>query len=312
MTQVSPTVGNDPSEMVNKKSTNGGQQQHTNPVPEQLRIKCGKKLHCRYWEPTVSPRGLVMLIHGLAEHLGCYDELGCRLAAENFLAFGHDHVGHGMSDGHRVHVESIDEYVTDILNHIQLMREEHPQIPIFAVGHSMGGMILLSAALKEPSAFDGVVLMGPLIFIDPALASPVKLWAARLLSRVTPQLAVSSLDVADITSDEAEQELIKNDPLIWHGGVKCKWATATHECLVEINKKLTSMKVPFAVLHAEQDKLCNVQGSHALFEKAQVKDKHLKVYPNGRHHLYRETQIIRQEVLDDTVSWICQRAPSRT
>ena len=32
-----------------------------------------------------------MLIHGLAEHLGCYDELGCRFAAENFLAFGHDH-----------------------------------------------------------------------------------------------------------------------------------------------------------------------------------------------------------------------------
>lgn len=46
-------------------------------------------------------------------------------------------VGHGMSDGHRVHVESIDDYVNDILNHIQLMREEHPQIPIFAVGHSM-------------------------------------------------------------------------------------------------------------------------------------------------------------------------------
>ncbi len=51
-------------------------------------------------------------------------------------------------------------------------------------------MILLAASLREPSAFDGVVLMGPLIFIDPALASPVKLWAARLLSRVTPQLAV--------------------------------------------------------------------------------------------------------------------------
>ncbi len=46
-------------------------------------------------------------------------------------------VGHGKSDGHRVHVESIDDYVTDVLNHIHLMREEHPQIPIFAVGHSM-------------------------------------------------------------------------------------------------------------------------------------------------------------------------------
>ena len=45
-------------------------------------------------------------------------------------------VGHGMSDRHRVHVESIGDYVNDILNHIQLMREEHPQIPIFAVGNS--------------------------------------------------------------------------------------------------------------------------------------------------------------------------------
>lgn len=72
------------------------------------------------------------------------------------------------------------------------------------------------------------------------------------------------------------------------------------------------MKVPFAVLHAEQDKLCNVLGSKVLFEKAQVKDKYLKVFPVGCHHLYRETQIIRQEALDDTVSWICQRVPSRT
>lgn len=53
-----------------------------------------------------------------------------------------------------------------------------------------GGMILLASALKEPTIFDGIVLMAPLIFIDPALATPVKLWAARLFSRITPQLTV--------------------------------------------------------------------------------------------------------------------------
>jgi hypothetical protein len=51
---------------------------------------------------------------------------------------------------------------------------------------------------------------------------------------------VSSLNVEHITSDQAEQELIKNDPLVWKGGVKCKWATATHECLVVIQWILNS------------------------------------------------------------------------
>ena len=70
------------------------------------------------------------------------------------------------------------------------------------------------------------------------------------------------------------------------------------------------MKVPFAVLHAENDRLCNVQGARDLYEKAQVKDKFMKIYPNGGHNLFREVTAIRMEVLDDTVSWILKRVPS--
>lgn len=80
--------------------------------------------------------------------------------------------------------------------------------------------------------------------------------------------------------------------------------------LQDINKRLTSMKVPFAILHAENDRLCNVQGAKDLYEKAQVKDKFLKVFPTGRHDLYREVAAVRQEALDDTVSWIIKRIPN--
>ena len=37
----------------------------------------------------------------------------------------------------RANVDAVDDYVSDVLNHVQLMKEEHPQIPSFAVGHSM-------------------------------------------------------------------------------------------------------------------------------------------------------------------------------
>ena len=46
-------------------------------------------------------------------------------------------MGHGRSDGVRANVDAVDDYVSDVLNHVQLMKEEHPQIPSFAVGHSM-------------------------------------------------------------------------------------------------------------------------------------------------------------------------------
>lgn len=45
----------------------------------------------------------MILIHGLAEHLGPYDELARRLAAENLLAFGHDH-------GNRLLLSSLREH----------------------------------------------------------------------------------------------------------------------------------------------------------------------------------------------------------
>lgn len=70
------------------------------------------------------------------------------------------------------------------------------------------------------------------------------------------------------------------------------------------------MKVPFVALHGELDQLCNVEGSKALYEKAPVKDKELKIYPKALHHLYREPLAIREEAMTDTVQWIVKRIPA--
>ena len=49
----------------------------------------------------------------------------------------HSIVGHGRSEGDRVHVEDVDIYVQDVIHHVELMKNEHPHLPCFLFGHSM-------------------------------------------------------------------------------------------------------------------------------------------------------------------------------
>ena len=72
---------------------------------------------------------------------------------------------------------------------------------------------------------------------------------------------------------------------------------------------MTSMKVPFLILHGEKDMICNPEGSRQLMEKASVKDKDLKLFTDALHHLYMEVPSVKEAALADTVNWICQRIP---
>jgi len=46
-------------------------------------------------------------------------------------------VGHGLSDGDRVHVSNTSTYANDVVQHINIIKEKHPNVPIFIIGHSM-------------------------------------------------------------------------------------------------------------------------------------------------------------------------------
>ena len=69
-------------------------------------------------------------------------------AKAGFLMFGHDHLGHGRSDGKRAQAEDIGDYVEPMLGHCRKVQDQYPGLPLFIIGHSMGGLVAILSILQ--------------------------------------------------------------------------------------------------------------------------------------------------------------------
>ncbi|XP_077983866.1 monoglyceride lipase-like [Glandiceps talaboti] len=271
--------------------------------------KDGLYIYTKCWElpDCATPKGLVMVLHGAGEHCERYDDVAEPLVGGGMLVFAHDHVGHGQSQGIRMDIKDFNIYIRDSLQHLDIMIEKYPGLPVFLIGHSMGGLIALLAALERPDQFAGVVLISPAVVANPATATACLVFLARMTAYVMPQFQIDKIKPEYVSRDPKEVELYTNDPLVYHGGMKARWSVRTLDALYELQRKLPMIKFPFLVQQGDQDKLVEPSGAQLLVEKAQSTDKHLQVYPGHWHALHKEPKEDAAIVIRDLVAWIMQR-----
>ncbi|XP_034962352.1 monoglyceride lipase isoform X1 [Zootoca vivipara] len=267
----------------------------------------GQYLFCRYWKPSTPPRGLVFVAHGAGEHCCRYDDLAQMLTGINFFVFAHDHVGHGQSEGDRMVVSDFHVFVRDSLQHIDLMKKDHPGLPVFLLGHSMGGAISILTACERPNDFSGMVLISPLVVANPDVATPIKVFAAKILNLVLPNLSLGSIDPNVVSRNKKEVDSYTTDPLVYHGGMKVSFVIQLLNAIAKIERSLPKLTLPLLVLHGSPDKLCDIKGSYLLMDTAPSQDKTLKVYDEAYHALHKELPDVTASVLKEIQSWISQK-----
>ncbi len=109
-------------------------------------------------------RAVVHINHGLAEHAARYGRFADFLAARGFHAYAHDHRGHGLttapdaSPGRFATANGQDKVVADVLAVHELIRSEHPGLPIVLFGHSMGGLIATNVLLRHPQGIHATAI----------------------------------------------------------------------------------------------------------------------------------------------------------
>jgi alpha-beta hydrolase superfamily lysophospholipase len=248
-------------------------------------------------DPEGAPRRVVLLAHGYGEHSGRYAHVLDHLAAGGAVVYAPDHLGHGRSEGERVLVDDVEDMVADLDQVRRTARDEHPDLPIVLLGHSMGGLLATRYAQRYPGVLAGLVITGPVIGGSPGLFG---------LLEYDPIPDVP-IDPAILSRDPAVGEAYEQDPLVWHGPFK----RATLEAFVASVDTIAAGpgfgELPVLWVHGEDDQLVPLDATRPVIEKLRGSDLTTRIDPGARHEVLNETH--RDEVLADVSAFLDRVAP---
>ena len=272
-----------------------------------LNLADGTELFWRSWVPA-DPRAASLFVHGLAEHSGRYEATARFFAGRGMACYAVDLRGHGQSQGRRVHVDSFDDYRADVDAALALVRERHPGLPLFPVGHSMGGLIVILYVLAKPQAVTGAVVSSPLLAAHPSAEPSSALKAvSRILSSVAPRLLIASnLDTAALSRDPAVVEAYVKDPLVT-SKVSPRWFASLQTAMAQARLRAPSLAVPMLLMQSGADRLVDPEATRRWAQAAPPDQLEFVWWDGLFHEMFNEPE--REQVLDRTARWIEDRLP---
>ncbi|MBC7663695.1 MAG: lysophospholipase [Caulobacter sp.] len=273
----------------------------------------GLALHLRTWPAADTRRGVVVLVHGLGEHIDRYDHVARRLNGLGFAVVGYDHRGHGRSPGARGGMPCDDALCADLGRLLYAVRESFPG-PLVLLGHSLGGLVagrfvaegLQPAPAKWWRPVDALVLSSPAL--DPGTNVVQKLLLA-VVAPMLPNLAVNNgLAVDWISRDAGVVEAYVADPLV-HDRVTGRLGLFVARQGPAVIAAAPKWKTPTLLMWAGADRCVAPAGSAAFAAAAPRDVVTAREWPGLFHEIFNEPE--QAEVLKVMDDWLATAVPAR-
>jgi alpha-beta hydrolase superfamily lysophospholipase len=260
-------------------------------------------LYYQAWLPD-TPKAVVQIIHGFGEHSGRYQNVVDKLVALGYAIYAHDLRGHGKSGGIRTHIDNFNQYVDDAKCFFDLIRDNHLNLPIFLLGHSMGSFIAPHFVKKYESLFQGLILSGtgsfPSGIFTESILKRVR-GVSRLISRFLPPLRLAVPLAGTLSTDSAVGETYARDPLVVKT-ITLQLALEMVLPVLEIKNFIGQSTLPLLIQCGSKDLI--VTGIQLIAKRLKMDDQTVRIYEGLMHEVYNEREGKREIVLNDLADWL--------
>ncbi len=274
----------------------------------QLIMPDGVKLPLHQWTPKEDlrqkPKAIILALHGFNDY-GRFVEEGARFfSREGFHVYAFDQRGFGAAP-HHGQWPGRKALADDLITATNLLRQRHPGTPLFHLGASMGGAVVMTAATRDARLnTDGLILAAPAVW-GRASMHFYERWLLGLLSHTVPWLTVSGKGLKIKPSDNIEmlRALSRNPLIIKETRIDTLWGLVN--LMDAAQASAPNLKAKTLILYGDKDEVIKQAPTEKMLatlpESAKPRQKLIR-YSQGYHMLLRDLQA--EKVWRDIVTWI--------
>lgn len=265
------------------------------------------RLHLRYRTSEVpNPRAALLVVHGLGEHAGRYQQFADAMAAFGVSTYAYDQRGHGTSEGRRGHVtafhvlmQDLDRFRREVSGLVEL------RVPLFILGHSMGGLVALRYLEEYDAPLSGAIIIAP--WLGTAVDVPRwKITLASALTRVLPAVPFShAVDPDALSRDPEIVRAYREDPLV-HDRITPRFFTEVSSAMGLVLQHSDRIASPLLFMLPGADRVVDTQRTLAFARSISATDVSIQVYPGHFHELLNEPD--RAAIVRDIRDWLIDHA----
>ncbi|NJO67661.1 MAG: alpha/beta hydrolase [Rhodospirillales bacterium] len=273
---------------------------------ERLIASDGTLLPLRSWQPADHrpPRAAIIALHGFNDYSKFFGEAGAWFAERGITSYAFDQRGFGESPM-RGYWAGKAAMADDLASAIIAVRKRHPETPIYLLGESMGGaVVMVLMARPDPPPVNGIILLAPAIWGRSSMPwyQTLALWLA---AHTIPGGSLSGRGLGIRASDNIEMLRERGqDPLV----IKQTRVDAVFGLVNLMDQAMAAtpaLSGRMLLLYGKNDQLIPQGAMVEMVTRLPVPakgDHRLGFYPNGWHMLLHDLQ--RQTVWDDIAAFI--------